>query len=121
MFFFGPNDSLAGGFKHFGSCFPYDPWDDCIFTYMKTIKINQHILGGGFYCIFYVHPETWGNLSILTTVIFFNGVGSTTNQLSSSKLGYSLPETNKKYVEKRLFEARNDFFQRDNDMVDFRN
>jgi len=21
--------------------FPYRPWDDCIFTYMKTIKIKQ--------------------------------------------------------------------------------
>ena len=33
--------SRMNSLKHF----PYHPWDDCIFTYMKTIKINHENVG----------------------------------------------------------------------------
>ena len=42
--------------------------------------LSQQQLGGGNSNIFYFHPENWGRFPILTTVIFFKWVGSTTNQ-----------------------------------------
>ena len=49
-------------------------WDRKVVPFKKHTK-----LGGGNSNIFYFHPENWGNDSQFDYIIFFKGVGSTTN------------------------------------------
>ena len=53
-FFFKPGGIIyltSWGSRFFSTCRidPYDPWNDCIFTYMYTTKINEMLLYSNIY------------------------------------------------------------------------